>query len=264
MKNKYLLLLYLIMNYVVLFSQNETAQKDSIAFIISEITNENGEDVLLKRTEQCEFIHLNWIILMDGKFPNFMRQRGEFVCETASPSEKRIINFNYLVGEIIISKNDYEFIIGNDVIKVLMILHYDSYNDKTDNGVTYSYPFKVYKSLFNSSYVIFNILNINMKKKVFYVTHECTEHIELSTCILEPTIYQINGYSDLNKKVGSKNAKNEFIELQNVKKDKKLFNAICRKWNRKMRIRHLFGIEKQFRQKNINTEISNKKADREF
>ena len=48
---------------------------------------------------------INWILFIDGKIPQSIILRGEFICFENTPMEK-IIPFEYLIGDIKISEND--------------------------------------------------------------------------------------------------------------------------------------------------------------
>ena len=253
-----LLLLVFILHYNALFPQDkpQCIATDSICVFTTEDTNiaVKPETFFCYQTdEKQKSVHLNWIILMDGKIPNYLRQRGEFICETDSSSERKIIPFDYLIGDIIISKEDYEYINNNDFKQIQVLLHYVDHSYQKIAGekhlcsVTYTYPFCVNKNLILSSYVVFNIINVNLKKQIFHVTHDCSLHMESSMYILEPTVYQTSTQLTQQKMLCD-NSENMFVELNQIK-DKKVFRSVCRKWNRRMRIKQFLGIEKNTRQK---------------
>lgn len=255
---KQVLILLLVVFYNALFSQGKPQRvtTDSICGFSTEstkITVKLDSALSCQSDKKQECVHLNWIILIDGKIPNYMRQRGEFICETDSSSKNKIIPFDYLIGDIIISEEDYKYINNNDFKQIQVLLHYVDHSYQKIAGekhlcsVTYTYPFHVNKNLIFTSYVVFNIINVNLKKHIFYVTHDCSQYIESSMCILEPTVYQTSTQL-IQQKMLWDNSENVFVELNQIK-DKRVFESTCRKWNRRMRIKLFFGIEKNTRQK---------------
>jgi len=113
---------------------------------------------------------INWIIFIDGKIPQSTVLTGEFICFEGMPKEK-VIKFEYLVGDIQISEEDFRYIKENGESLGLLKarLFYREFEKHTRNLYIYSFEIAPRLLLPIYDYVVLRITNINKKKGIFYL-----------------------------------------------------------------------------------------------
>ena len=111
---------------------------------------------------------INWIVFIDEKIPDQTMLNGEIICFEGTIKEK-IINFEYIIGDIKVEKTDINYIKENiENTETLTIKLYYKENVK-ETQILYIYSFKIpLRLLFKYSYVVLEITNINKKKGIFY------------------------------------------------------------------------------------------------
>lgn len=107
-------------------------------------------------------ITFNWTFFVDGKIPETAD------CWLIIPQDdfNDSVNCEYRVGEFVISKDILNMIMRTSSDNIVLNFIYTDYKNK------YAYPLTIQKSFFlpnYSSYIIFNIDNINIKKRKYYI-----------------------------------------------------------------------------------------------
>lgn len=109
---------------------------------------------------------LNWIFLVDGMVPD-----NAFAnCKIILPQESfnDTILCTYIVGDVWVPTDKLNQILENtnDVIG-LEFTYIERHNSGFIQSIRYVYPITLYKSFFNSSFILFNIENISIKERLF-------------------------------------------------------------------------------------------------
>ena len=121
------------------------------------------------RAQSLEFsqsTRLNWIFLVDGMLPD----NAYANCKIILPQDgfNDTILCKYIVGDVWIPTDKLNQILENtnDVIG-LEFTYIERHNYGFIQSIRYVYPITLYKSFFNSSFVLFNIENISIKERLF-------------------------------------------------------------------------------------------------
>lgn len=123
--------------------------------------------LLIEVTTMCsQPVTLNWIFFVNGKIPEAARCSIIISGDDASDT----VPCKYQVGEFIVSEDNYDkILVASECIMVLEII-FDEISPFPHNQ--YLYPIAIRKSyltMSNSSYLIFNIHNISVRKRKFYI-----------------------------------------------------------------------------------------------
>lgn len=107
-------------------------------------------------------VTFNWTFFVDGKIPETAD------CWLIIPQNdfNDSVNCEYRVGEFVISKDVLDMITGTSSDNIVLSFIYTDIKNK------YVYPLTIQKSFFTpnfSSYIIFNIDNVNIRKRKFYI-----------------------------------------------------------------------------------------------
>ena len=109
---------------------------------------------------------INWIFFVDGKIPNETMLSGEIHFQQDSLT-KVVIPFNYTIGNITITNNDFQLLNNNSILNITLTICYSEYLNNSYNK--YIYNITVSKNYLNEPYIVFNITNTSKKKQLFYL-----------------------------------------------------------------------------------------------
>ena len=154
---------------------------------------------------------INWILFIDGKIPQSIILRGEFICFENTPMEK-IIPFEYLIGDIKISENDMRYIEenGGNMEFIRVKLTYKEFAKHSHNEYIYSFEIEPRLLLPIYDYVVLRITNLNKKKGTFYFGYSTSYE---STPLLKNE-YPI--FSKIITDVPKKGVKTEKIQMKRI------------------------------------------------
>lgn len=109
---------------------------------------------------------LNWIFIIDGMTPDVANANCIIILSQDGFNDT--ILCKYIVGDVWVPTDKFNQIMENtnDAIGIEF-----TYIERQYSGpfqyLRYIYPITLYKSFFNSSYILFNIENISIKKRIF-------------------------------------------------------------------------------------------------
>lgn len=114
--------------------------------------------------------NINWTFFIDGKIQPENIATGEFIC-FANKTNQHIIRFNWLIGHLVISKDDLDYMRQhydslNTAGNLLVNIHFQKSKKNSLNTYVYSF-FSDASLIFNYPYVVFEITNLN--KGNFYL-----------------------------------------------------------------------------------------------
>lgn len=137
---------------------------------------------------------INWIFFVDGKIPNETMLSGEIHFQQDSLT-KAVIPFNYTIGKITITNNDFQLLNNKSISNIALTICYSEYLNNSYNK--YIYNIIVSKNYLNEPYIVFNITNTNKKKRLFYLEIIGCGFVEKQLCNCrfnktKPIISEIN------------------------------------------------------------------------
>lgn len=256
MRVKYMIIMFLGMANLMAFPQNEVKKQlfsDTLSYIAPINVNDYlrthwdtiVEDVELY-SEDSIYKHLNWTFFIDGKLPYFHELEGYFVYNKDSVIDYKTINFQYITGDLKISKEDFEYIVNNKKEEIRIVINYEEYDQYCRDNVLYSmneklfiYTFEIEPKLVLQPSVVFNIFNINRKKGIFGVTYTSpqywTNYRDLD--IKDPSVFSSHKLKKYSK---SQHPDIITIEMQEIRKTDSN-KSVRKRWNRKMKIKSIIG-----------------------